>query len=137
MHDIVLIWECVTLNVTNDIIFGGIDEVKGISCDCRHDNKNGIIYSLDPYLDKQQSFENILIAKIQKFSCLWNLENLSSLFSKKRWVRMNTYNGLNQHCIAITIIIIIVIGIAIFYYRAFMDKPCKMYSLMEQHCKYI
>ena len=50
---------------------------------------------------------------------------------------MNTYNGLNQHCIAITIIIIIVIGIAIFYYRAFMDKPCKMYSLMEQHCKYI
>ena len=24
------------LNVTNDIIFGGIDEVKGISCDCRH-----------------------------------------------------------------------------------------------------
>ena len=60
------------------------------------------------------------------------------LFSrKKRWVCMNTYNGLNQHCIAITIIIIIVIGIAIFYYRAFMDKPCKMYSLMEQHCKYI
>ena len=39
---------------------------------------------------------------------------------------MNTYNGLNQHCIAITIIIIIVIGIAIFYYLAFMDKPCKM-----------
>ena len=71
-------------NVTNNFIFGGIDEVKGISCDCRHDNKNVIIYSLDPYLDKQQSFENILIAKIQKFSCLWNLENLSSLFSKKR-----------------------------------------------------
>ena len=71
-------------NVTNNFIFGGIDEVKGISCDCRHDNKNVIIYSLDPYLDKQQSFENILMVKIQEFSCLWNLENLSSLFSKKR-----------------------------------------------------
>ena len=106
MQEVVLIGECLTrstyihihllayvlclsivfdkYNVTNNFIFRGIDEVKGISCDCRHDNKNVIIYSLDPYLDKQQSFENILMVKIQKFSCLWNLENLSSLFSKKR-----------------------------------------------------
>ena len=30
-------------NVTNNFIFRGIDEVKGISCDCRHQNKNVII----------------------------------------------------------------------------------------------
>ena len=71
MQEIVLIGECVTMfylylfhlltyvlclsivsnkyNVTNDFIFGEIDEVKRISCDCRHNNKNVIIYSLDPY----------------------------------------------------------------------------------------
>ena len=106
MQEVVLIGECLTrstyihinliayvlclsvvstyCNVTNNFIFGGIDEVQGISCDCRHHNKNVIIYSLDPYLDKQQSFENIIMVKIQKFSCLRSLENLSSLSSKKR-----------------------------------------------------
>ena len=62
MQEVVLIGECLTrstyihihllayvlclsivFNVTNNFIFRGIDEVKGISCDCRHQNKNVII----------------------------------------------------------------------------------------------